>query len=74
MKKEESDALLELERVVRILVYQQVDKNELEFFRKVLRGGLEKINEFRELEAKRKQVLKAQRLTKKEIMGGKRKL
>ncbi len=58
MNKNESDSLLELERLCRIIVYQTVKENELDFWRKTLKTGFEKIAKIRQAEANRKQELK----------------
>jgi hypothetical protein len=65
MNKNESDALLELERMVRIVVYQTVEKDEIEFWRESFKKALESIAKIRERENAKKEALKVQRAWRK---------
>ena len=73
MTKNESDALLELERVCRIVTYQTVGENELGYWRNTFKTALEKIQKAREIEARLKEARRARKAKEKaELYGGKK--
>lgn len=67
MYKEESDALLELERLVRVVAYKSVGEGELAFWKQVFKGQLEAVNEARRVGEVRKREQKALRQQKEKL-------
>ena len=57
----EKEALLELERICRIICYQSVEDSEIDFFRKGLKTSLETIAEIRKREEEKKEERRLKR-------------